>query len=53
MRGMRIRKYPSNHLSNYDGFVSLYRMEHAVPLSYEQALSMGRTGRVFGSPVLM
>lgn len=28
------------------------RMEHAVPLSYEQALAMGRTGRILGSPVL-
>lgn len=31
----------------------LFRMEHAVPLSYEQALAMGRTGgRVLPSPVL-
>ncbi|KAG5672200.1 hypothetical protein PVAND_002347 [Polypedilum vanderplanki] len=30
------------------------RMEHVVPLSYEQALAMGRTGRMLGggSPVL-
>lgn len=28
------------------------RMEHSVPLSYEQALAMGRTGRILGSPVL-
>ncbi|XP_070508107.1 voltage-dependent calcium channel type A subunit alpha-1 isoform X4 [Chironomus tepperi] len=28
------------------------RMEHSVPLSYEQALAMGRTGRMLGSPVL-
>lgn len=28
-------------------------MEHSVPLSYEQALAMGRTGRILGtSPVL-
>lgn len=28
-------------------------MEHSVPLSYEQALAMGRTGRMLGgSPVL-
>lgn len=32
-------------------FVS-FRMEHSVPLSYEQALAMGRTGRILGSPVL-
>lgn len=30
----------------------VFRMEHSVPLSYEQALSMGRTGRILGSPVL-
>lgn len=29
------------------------RMEHSVPLSYEQALAMGRTGgRVLPSPIL-
>jgi len=34
-------------LANYS------RMEHHVPLSYEQALAMGRTGgRSFPSPVL-
>lgn len=27
-------------------------MEHSVPMSYEQALAMGRTGRMLGSPVL-
>jgi hypothetical protein len=27
-------------------------MEHHVPLSYEAALAMGRTGRMLGSPVL-
>ena len=30
----------------------VFRMEHSVPLSYEQALAMGRTGRILGSPVL-
>lgn len=27
-------------------------MEHSVPMSYEQAMAMGRTGRMLGSPVL-
>lgn len=29
-----------------------YRLEYVAPLSFEQALAMGRTGRVLPSPVL-
>lgn len=30
----------------------LFRLEYIAPLSFEQALAMGRTGRVLPSPVL-
>lgn len=32
--------------------IILFRLEYIAPLSFEQALAMGRTGRVLPSPVL-
>lgn len=47
--GVRCNHYVKNKCQT---FSLLQRLECHAPLSFEQALAMGRTGRVLPSPVL-
>lgn len=55
-KGKKLRRYKNRYLiiAVYSNLCSslLHRLEYQAPMSFEQALSMGRTGRVLPSPVL-
>lgn len=46
------KKHKQKTKPNTNAFSLLQRLEYHTPLSFEQALAMGRTGRVLPSPVL-